>query len=208
MWPGNIFFENREIEDERVELAGAENQIVYFGPNLTLRRCTVVVRVPGSRLIVRQLRLIDCTIEFKQELRNHRGWVSAALKGCRIKGRLTGCDFGPFPEYSTGGEHGLVEDCDFSEARLDGCRFHGCDMRTIRLPRWPCFTILDPIGNAAALSRLNWPGRFGRVIINTLVKDPPSTVAETWHAPSVTKGLDTTPDELRSVLEGLECIVM
>ncbi len=31
------------------------------------------------------------------------------------------------------------------------------------------------------------PVRFGRVIINTLSKAPPSTVAETWHAPSVTQ---------------------
>jgi len=208
MWPGNIIIENRELENERLELAGASDQLIAFGPNLTLRRCTVVVRVPGSRLIVRQPRLIDCTIEFKQEQRNHRGWVSAALKGCRVKGRLIGCDFGPFPGYSTGGEHGQVEDCDFSEARLDGCRFHGCDIRTVRLPRWPCFTIIDPLGNAAALNRLNWPGRFGRVIIEGLPKAPPSTVAVTWHAPSVTKGLDTTAEELRTILEGIDCIIL
>ncbi|KFA94302.1 hypothetical protein [Archangium violaceum] len=208
MWPGNIFFENREIEDEQVELAGAEDQLVYFGPNLTLRRCKVVVRVPGSRLIIRQPRLIDCTIEFKQELRNHRGWVSAVLEGCRFKGRMLGCDFGPFPGYSTGGEHGQVENCDFSEARLDACRFHGCDPRTLRMPRWPCFTFVEPSKNAAELSQLEWPGLFGKVVVAGLGAQPASATGLTYHAPSVAKRMGTTPDELRAILEGLDCIIL
>ncbi|HYO51514.1 hypothetical protein [Archangium sp.] len=208
MWRGNIIYEDREIEGERVELAGETNQIVYLGPNLTLRRCTVIVRVPASRLSIRRPRLIDCTVEFKQELRNHRGWVSAALKGCRVKGRLWGTDFGPFPGYSTWGEHGHVEACDFTEARLDACRFHGTDMSTVHLPRWPCFTIVDPIGRAAELSRLKWPGAFGSVVIEDLAANPPSTSSLSFHAPSVAKRLDTTAEELRAVLEGLACVVM
>jgi hypothetical protein len=208
MWPGNIFFEDREIHGEQIDLTCKTNQLIYFGPNLTLHQCTVVVRVPSSRLVVRQPRLIGCTLEFKQEQRNHRGWVSAALKGCRIEGRLTGCDFGPFPGYSTGGEHGQLEDCDFSSARLDGCRFHGCDIRTMQLPRWPCFTLIDPIANAATLSQQNWPGRFGQVIIEDLAKEPPSTVAVTWYAPAVMKGLQATPEELRIVLERCENVIM
>jgi hypothetical protein len=103
---------------------------------------------------------------------------------------------------------GGVEDCDFSEARLDGCRFHGCDMRTVRLPRWPCFTFMNPRAHAAELGRLVWPGRFGQVIIGSLAEQPESSVAETWHAPTVAKLLDTTAEELRVVLEGLACVVM
>jgi hypothetical protein len=33
-------------------------------------------------------------------------------------------------------------------------------------------------------------------------------VAETWHAPTVAKLVDTTAEELRAVLEGLPCVVM
>jgi hypothetical protein len=208
MWPGNVFFENREIVDEPLELTGAADQLVYLGPNLTLRRCTVVVRVPASRLILREPRLIECTVEFKQELQNHRGWVSAVLERCRFKGRLMGCDFGPFPGYSTGGEHGRVTDCDFSEARLDACRFHGCDPRTLRLPRWPCFTFVDPLAHAAELGRLEWPGLFGRVVVEGLGRQPASAVALTYHAPSVAKRLETTAEELRTVLDRLDCILM
>lgn len=80
MWPGNIIYEDRELEGERLELTGEADPIIYLGPNLTLRQCTVIVRVPANRLSIRRPRLIDRTIEFEQELRNHRGWVSAYLK--------------------------------------------------------------------------------------------------------------------------------
>jgi hypothetical protein len=134
--------------------------------------------------------------------------VGAILESCRFKGRMMGCDFGPFPGYSTGGEHGQVKDCDFSEARLDACRFHGCDPLTLRLPRWPCFTFADPIGSAAELSRLKWPALFGSVIVAGLGRQPASATALTYHAPSVAKRMETTPEELRAVLEGLDCIIL
>ncbi|HYO51233.1 hypothetical protein [Archangium sp.] len=207
MWLGNIIYEDRGIEGERLELSGEADQIVYLGPNLTLRRCTVIVRVPASRLSIRRPRLIDCTVEFKQELRNHRGWVSADLKGCRFKGRLLGTDFGPFPGYSTWGEHGHVEDCDFSEVRLDLCRFHGCDMRTVRLPRWPCFTIVDPIGHGRELMSVKWPGTFCPVTLEGRYKEVPSTVAVSFYAPAEAKRSGTTEAELKAAVERFDFIV-
>jgi hypothetical protein len=207
MWLGNIVYEDREIDDERLELAADTDRLIYLGPNLTLRRCTVVVRVPTSRLILRQPRLIDCALELKQELRNHRGWVSASLKGCRLKGRMLGCDFGPFPGYMTGGEHGHVEDCDFSEARLDLCRFHGCDMRTLRLPRWPCFTILDPIGRGRELTSVKWPGSFRPVTVEGPYQEVPSVVATTFYAPAEAKRAGTTEEELKAAIERFDFIV-
>ncbi len=61
---------------------------------------------------------------------------------------MLGCDFGTWPGYTLEGALGEVEDCDFTEARLDLCRFLGCDTRTLRFPQWPGFTILDPVGRA------------------------------------------------------------
>jgi len=202
----NVHYESREIQDERLELA-EKDRLIYLGPDLTLRRCTVVVRVPASRLILLPTRFIDCTIELKQELRNHRDWVSASLKGCRIKGRMLGCDFGPFPGYTTGGEHGEVEDCDFSEARLDRCRFHSCDTRTLRFPRWPSFTILDPIGRGNELTSVAWPGSFRPVRLEGRYKEVPSTVALTFYAPSEAKHCETTEEELKAAIERFDFIV-
>jgi hypothetical protein len=202
----NIHYEEREIEGERLELMDTKARY-WLGPNLTLRRCTVVLGVGARSLCLSSSRLIDCTIQVKRQLTG-KPWTLVVLKGCRFKGRFYGCDFGPWQGYTDGWEKGTVEDCDFSEAQLDACRFHGCDPRSLRLPRWPCFTIVDPIGRAAELNRLRWPGAFGSVVIEELATNPRSTSALSYHAPSVAKRLETSPEELRAVLEGLDCIIM
>jgi hypothetical protein len=205
---GNIVFEDREIENERLELTDKKANYI-LGPNLTLRNCTLVLKVSARRLSLKQPRFIDCTFEVKQELKSYQSWVAASLKGCRFKGRLTGCDFGHWPEYMSlpWYQHGSIEDCDFTEAQLDGCRIMGCDPATIRFPKWPCFTILDPIGRAPELRRVQWPGRFGRVTVEELHTQPTPTQSLTYHAPSVARRLETTPEELRAVIEKFDCIV-
>jgi uncharacterized protein YjbI with pentapeptide repeats len=207
-WLENVIIEDREIEDERLELTD-KGSLYFLGPNLTLRNCTVILRVAARNLLMRGVGFTNCTFEVKQELKNHQQWISASLEGCRFTGRLSGCDFGHWPEYGSEPEYqqGAIKDCDFSEARLDGCRFHGCDPRTLRFPLWPCFTFLDPLGNSRALNRVQWPGRFGRVIVEDLHMDPPSTVALTYHAPSVAKRLGTTAEELKAVIEKFDCIL-
>jgi hypothetical protein len=204
-WLENVLVEDKEIANERLELTD-KNSLYFLGPNLSLRNCTVILKVSARNLIIVGARFIDCTFEVKQELKNHQQWVKASLKGCRFKGRLTGCDFGHWPDYGTGWEHGAIEDCDFSEAQLDGCRFHGCDPATLRFPKWPCFTFLDPIGRSRELNSVQWPGRVGPVVIESLYKQPPSTVALTEHALSVAKQFDTTPEELKAALARFDCI--
>jgi hypothetical protein len=203
-----VFYEDKEIENERLELT-AKNSLYYLGRNLTLSHCTLVLKVSASNLFIRGVRFINCTFEVKQELKNHQQWIRASLKGCRFKGRLTGCDFGHWPEYLDEPEyqHGSIEDCDFSEARLDGCRFMGCDPSTLRFPKWPCFTILDPIRRAPELCRATWPGLVGDVVMEKLHKQPPRTTALTEHAPTLAKQLETTPEELKAVIEKFDCIL-
>jgi hypothetical protein len=205
---GNVIMENKEIENERLELT--DKSLHYFlGPNLTLRNCTLVLKVSARRLFLDGARFINCTFEVKQELKNHQQWVAASLKGCRFKGRLTGCDFGHWPEYSSlpGYQFGSIEDCDFTETWMDGCRIMGCDPSTLRFPKWPCFTFLDPIDRASELRDLKWPGRFGRVTVEELHTQPAPTRSLTYHAPSVAKRMETTPEELRAVIEKFDCIV-
>ncbi|PTL81667.1 pentapeptide repeat-containing protein [Vitiosangium sp. GDMCC 1.1324] len=205
---GNVVFKDREIENERLELTDKKANYI-LGPNLTLKNCTLVLKVPARRLSTKQARFIDCTFEVKQELKNYQAWVAASLKGCRFKGHLRGCDFGHWPEYSSlpWYQHGSIEDCDFTEACLDGCRIMGSDPATIRFPKWPCFTILDPIGRAPELRGLTWPGPLGELIRDMLPKHPPRTRALTYYAPSAAKLVETTPEEIRAVIEKFDCIV-
>ncbi|WNG31260.1 pentapeptide repeat-containing protein [Cystobacter fuscus] len=201
-----VFYEDKEIQNERLELTD-KGSLYFVGPNLTLKNCTVVLKVPARNLIFDGVRFIDCTFEVKQELKNHQSWVFASLKGCKFKGNLSGCDFGHWPGYSEGSEHGSIEDCDFTEARLDGCRIMGCDPATVRFPKWPCFTILDPIGNSRALKSATWPGRFGRIVIDDLANYPTGTRALTFYAPFKAKRFDTTPEALQAVIQQFDCIL-
>ncbi|HEX8438913.1 hypothetical protein [Archangium sp.] len=200
-----VFYEDKEIENERLELTD-KNSLYFLGSNLTLRNCALVLKVPASNLFINGVRFIGCTFEVKQELKNH-DWSRAFLRGCRFKGRLSGCDFGHRLPQSSGRENGGIEDCDFTEARLDGCRFHGCDPRTLRFPDWPCFTILDPIERSRELSSIQWPGRFGRIVVEDLHDQPPSTKAMTFFAPDQAKRYETTAEALKTVIEKFDFIV-
>ena len=200
-----IQFSDQEIVGERLVL-DSKTELYYLGHNLTLQNCTVVLRVATRALVITRVRFINCTIEVKQELRNFP-WSGASLTGCRFTGRLSGADFGRWVDGGYTWEHASISDCDFSGARLDACRFHACDTRTLKFPRWPCFTILDPIGKSQKLRNVEWPGIFGSIVIDDLHTHPASTVALTFHAPSMAKLSNTTAEALRAVIEKFDCIV-
>ncbi|WP_052518852.1 pentapeptide repeat-containing protein [Archangium violaceum] len=202
-----VFYEDREIENERLELTD-KGSLYFLGSNVTFRDCTLVLKVSGRNLLFDEgTRFINCTFEVKQELKNHQQWVFASLKGCRFKGRLSGCDFGHWPDYSERARQGSIEDCDFSEARLDGCRIMGCEPSSIRFPRWPCFTILDPIGQARELNSVEWPGGYRPVIVEGPYREPPGTKAVTLYAPALARRRKTTEEAFRAVIEQFDCIV-
>lgn len=200
----NIHFKDRVIEGERVELP--KHAMYWLGPNVTFRSCTVVISVASRGLTLMSGSFIDCTIQAKSELKNVR-WAPMNFRGCRFKGRFAGNDFGYREDDLDKWKIGGIEDCDFSEARLDGCRFFNCDMRTIRLPRWPCFTFLDARRHAAELVQHQWPGFFGSVI-KVVCDAPEGTVASAWHAPTVAETMNTTVQEVRAALEGVPWVVM
>ncbi|QRN99600.1 hypothetical protein JRI60_11515 [Archangium violaceum] len=202
----NIHYENREIEGERLELTD-KKAIYWLGPNVTLRGCTLVTNISARWLHLVSGNLIDCTIHAKSQLKT-LPWAPMKLKGCRFKGRFTGNEFGFRTDLDDRWKGGGIEDCDFSEALLHGCGFYNCDMSTIRLPRWPCFTFLDPLRHAAELRQHAWPGRFGRVSVEVVCESPKGTVAVTWHAPTVAEKMDTTVEELRAALERVPQVVM
>ena len=133
--------------------------------------------------------------------------MCASIQGCRFKGRFYGCDFGSWPGYDNWSDHGFIADCDFSEARLDACRIMGGELATLRFPKWPCFTILEPIRRAPELRQGAWPGLFGRIIVNNLHTQPTPTQAVTYHAPSLAKRMETTEEALRAAIEPFDCIV-
>ncbi|MBM7118965.1 hypothetical protein [Archangium primigenium] len=192
-----VFYEDKTIENERLELTD-KGALYFLGANLTLINCTLILKVPARNLFIDAVRFIDCTFEVKQELKNFQEWIGASLKGCRFKGRLCGNSFGHWPGYAKGYEHGAIEDCDFTEARLDDCRFMGCDPDTLRLPGWPHFTVVDVARRAPELLRVPWPGRSGNVTVSVINQQPPETAALTMFAPLVAKADESTEEDLRA----------
>lgn len=195
--------ENRSIENERLEIKAGD--IGFLGPNLTLRNCTLVLRVAARNLILIKPRLIGCTIEVKRELENFP-WTHADLEGCRFTGAMTGNDFGRWP-YDEEAKRGSIRDCDFTGARLDACRFVDCDPKTLKFPSWPCFTILDPVRRMDELLAAPWP-ESTRLMVEILAKSPPRTVAVTDSATVLAKRTGTTEEALRAVLDTLPGVIL
>jgi hypothetical protein len=189
------------LENERIDLHPG---VVYFlGPDLTLKNCTLVLRVSARNLVIPHAHFIGCNFEVKKELKNF-WWEHAILEGCRFTGRLSGNDFGGWPDSQ---RPGRVHDSDFSSAQLDGCRFLECATNTLRFPPWPCFTLLDPVRRARELSAVPWPGRIGRVVMSGFDEIPPTTMAVTYSAPALAKRYGTTPEAIRATLEQLDGVL-
>ena len=200
MYPKNVIIEERTLEGERLEL-GDKNLRYYLGPNLVMRRCTLVLRVPSDLLHLAGPRFIDCAIEVKRQLKEVC-WCSAHLKGCRLTGRFFSCDFGHFPNSKVLYEDlGGIEDCDFTAAHLHACRFVGCDASTLKFPRWPYFTILEPRQRHREFASITWPREI-RSWFTSADMDPETTAAITFSATALAKQAGVSEDRIRALLEG------
>ncbi|WP_224372770.1 pentapeptide repeat-containing protein [Hyalangium versicolor] len=193
-----IQFRDREIANEQLVL-DSRTELHYLGPTLTLRNCTLIVKVPAKALVVSRTRLIDCSIEVARVLKNF-SWDRAHFSGCRFKGRYLGNGFGNLE----GTAEGSIVDCDFTDALLDETRFLNCDARTMSFPPWPGLTILDPVGRAAELVALPWPGELRDFFQWYGEERPASTAAVTYFVPDLAKRNGTTPEAIKAVLEQLD----
>jgi hypothetical protein len=199
-YPDNVIFQNETMEGQPLEL-GDHTFRFYLGPNLVMRRCTLVLRVPSDLLHLVGVRFIDCTIEVKKQLKEVN-WYGAHLKGCRFTGRLIDCEFGHkssavIPHRDLGG----IEDCDFSAAHLHGCRFVGCDASTLRFPRWPYFTLLEPYRRSREFAAMMWPREI-RAWFTAFDRYPETTAAMTYSAAALAKEAGVNEDRIKALLEG------
>jgi hypothetical protein len=83
----------------------------------------------------------------------------------------------------------------------------GSDPSTLRFPKWPCFTILDPIARASELRSVKWPGLVGDVIVDDLHTHPSPTKALTYYAPILAERLEASTEEIKAVIEQFDCIL-
>jgi hypothetical protein len=77
----------------------------------------------------------------------------------------------------------------------------------MKLPPWPCFTVLDPVRRKSELLARQWPGTM-RITVESLTDDLPETLAVTYSAPAVAKRDDTTVEAIRAVLDTLPGVIL
>jgi hypothetical protein len=190
----------REQVVEQADLLLTDKESNDIGPDVVLKDCRITLQLNAKRLMLVDVKLIDCDITAKRQLRDFR-WHYAFLQACRFHGMFIGNDFGLRQEdYSP---HGGIERCDFSDAILDACSFYGCDMATIVLPKWPCFTLLNPADHLEKMTSLEWPGQLGTWVRSFSCFHLGNVVAVTDYAPTLMKRYKVSEEELAQAVSRL-----
>lgn len=156
---------NIKISDKELTLTNVEVNVV--GPEVVFERCTVHSDCAGGALIVAGLTMVEGEFIQKRRLANFH-FSRAHFHGVKFSGNFVGCDFGDWDTT----EKASVQGCDFSQATLDGCRFLNCDMQTIRIPKWPCFTIFNPSQARDFVLGRDWPSSVGDILDVYTDEDP------------------------------------
>ncbi len=185
------------ISGERIEITSKE--AVVLGPDLVLSECHVRLATNASALTIASSRFERCTIEAKRKLANVR-WGHAWIEGSSFQGTFVGCDFGRGPENFD--PSGGIKACDLSAAVLDGCRFFGEHVDSLRFPEWPCIVMWKPKDLIARLRKGDLPGKLQHWA-EALSWSPDETRVIVELAPTVAKRFGVSEDELKALLSAV-----
>ncbi len=196
----------RSLKDavfEREDIVLLNDVVNSLGPNLVLKKCKLTLQCSRQSLIVAGLEMVDSEFDARKKLMNF-SFERALFTGVSFRGSYSGCDFGAWEKT------GLAEvsDCNFRDAKLDGCRFINCDVRKITFPSWPHFTILEPHKRVQAIAHLDWPSDLLGKIIKSSVDQDPRCAAITRDATQVTKANGGSPNELKQLLSKVDGILL
>ncbi len=193
---------------ESVALSNKE----YFGIyECTLTNCRLeLAQSKGAAVISR------CTIQDSKVIAIRRqrdsDFYGARFNGCTFLGIYSGIDFGRLEregagDYAEFEKFGSAENCDFSQAILDGCRFFNVDISTLILPRWPHIVIPEPQRLANQIATMDWPGHLGKYL-KICASQPSQMKATVLHIPSMIQLLRFSEDDAFEALERLDGIWM
>ena len=177
-----------------------------LGPGLTLAECDLLLKKRTIRTLqLMDVQLINSRISVTGGLEGFVDWSRCRISGCTFTGTFEGNSFGAWPEeYGPGGD---LSDCDFSGSSLRGCQFLGIDVGSLVFPKWPNFTILDPVPREKELLAAGWPGKLA-FWVEGAVLCPETTVAISYDARDLVAGFDCDLDTLREHLRQLGGVLM
>jgi hypothetical protein len=176
------------------------------GPGVRFENCQIALNECTSRTV--QFlggQFVNCRIVVTEGLVGFGDWCRCQVVGCTFAGTLEDNCFGLWSdEY---GPNGGMSNCDFSEAGLRGCQFLGVDVTSLVFPKWPYFTLLDPVVREAELLGFEWPGKLS-FWIEGAVLSPEATVAVSYDARDLVPGFDCSLEEIREHLQRLGGVLM
>lgn len=124
----------------------------------------------------------------------------ARFVACSFHGFFSGVDFGRSPKIERDGSFGSVEECDFTLATLDGCRFFNTDVSTLRLPAWPHVVLVDFSERAEDVAATAWPGELGRYM-RVCASQVASVKVLVLHVPSFARLVACTEESVKAAFE-------
>jgi hypothetical protein len=192
-------FNKLHVREQNVVLT--DEFIWILGADAEFDHCEITCEVDDTQFIVSTSALCNCVFRAERCLSNV-SWTSAKLKDTRFFGEFSGCDFGGRPDLGEKESFGLVERCDFSGATLDGCRFFNADVRSIKFPSWPCYTIVDREAAAADIGRSRLTERAQQYATISIGEPMEGEVALSLLASCEAKTLGCSEEALREFLQG------
>lgn len=191
---------------------GGHRFVDFLSHGTVLEDCTLVSRASSRGVVFHGAILRRCLIHAKRRFTNF-SWHDVVLEECTFKGWFVGCDFGPRPDAYADQPQGAVSGGDFSQAQLHACRFFRSEMAPLKLPRWPCFTVLEPEKNATDWLSIPFPDSYRRVEQKLIAEADPDyrvdgVVAACEHAGEIAKKHDVSVEEIKALLSGRSYILL
>jgi hypothetical protein len=191
-------FKHIKLVGECISLS--DDAVNFLGPELTLQDCIVNSDCSGRAISESGVRMYGGCFSQLRPLHNH-AFERAHFNGVKFSGAFVGCDFGNWDSL----EIGSIENCDFSEALLDGCRFLRCNPETIIFPQWPYFTILNPSNARDFVLSQNWPKKF-LIKLDIYTDVDPECVACVGDAIRLSKDCQLELSEMKKLLMSVPSI--
>lgn len=189
-----LHLEKKTLENSAIVLTDEVHN--YLGHELVLNNCDLTLRLTSRALTIVDVRFVNCRIRTTKRLVGFQMWCGAVITGCKFTGQYRGNDFGNWPDQH---HRGAIENSDFSDAILDGCRFFGCNIDSLKFPKWPCFVISHPHSRKTDFQSFSWPKTL-QVWAEVMTQSPDNVSATVDFAPRLAKQFGSTEDELRESL--------
>jgi len=206
----------KKVQSKRIELLGKkkhrgltlnlglDHYADVIGDGAELIDCKIIIHGSARGIIISKSKFTNCLIHAKRKLVNFY-WSYSKLIGCTFLGRLEGCVFGNIE--NTKRIEGSIEDCDFTKATLHLSSFNDCDMTSIKLPRWPCFTVLEPKRNKKKWLALPLPEEIC-YLQETICETDESAITLHWPTIAKEERIDVSPDAVRQLLAAKKYVIL